>query len=166
MARTPTLRGSTTGVRSGFDRRRSAGPLALGTAAQSDKTAEALAEVLGELGGLRTAVPADELAVARSEVALEFSKTFEATGRISSRLQALETLVTFDLPDDYYSTYARAIQAVTAADVQRVATSYLQPEHLVIAVAGDRRSIEPRLRALDIAPLTIVAVDDLFAAAK
>jgi len=165
-ARTPTLRGATTGIRSGFDRRRFAGPLALGTAAQSDKTAEALAEVLGELAGLLTAIPADELALAKEEVALEFSRTFEATGRISSRLQALEALVTFDLPDDYYSTYAPAIQAVSTDDVQRVATLYLQPEHLVVAIAGDRRSIEPRIRALDIGPLTIVAIEDLFAAPK
>ena len=56
--------------------------------------------MLGELAGLLTAIPADELALAKKGVALEFSRTFEATGRISSRLQALETLVTFDLPDD------------------------------------------------------------------
>jgi zinc protease len=164
-ARTPTLRGYTTGVRSAFDRRRSGGPLALATAAQNDKTAEALAEVLGELAGVLTAIPADELARAKGEVALEFSRTFEATGRISSRLQALETLIAFDLPDDYYSTYASAIQAISADDVQRVATLYLQPERLVIAVAGDRKTIEPRIRALDIGLPTMVAIDELFAAA-
>ena len=136
----------------------------MGAAAQSDKTAEALAEMLGEIAGLMTAIPADELARAKGEAALEFSRTFEATGRISSRLQALETLVTFDLPDDYYFTYTRTIQAVSAGDVQRVATLYLQPEHLVITIAGDRKSIEPRIRALDIGSLTIVAIDELFAA--
>jgi len=161
-----TLRGYTTGVRSAFDRRRSAGPLALATAAQSGKTAEALAEVLGELAGVLTTIPADELARAKAEAALEFSRTFEATGRISSRLQALEALIAFDLPDDYYSSYARAIQAVSADDVQRAATLYLQPEHLVIAIAGDRKTIEPRLRALGLGPLTTVAIDELFAAPK
>jgi len=162
-ARTPTLRDFTTGVRSGFDRRRSAGPLAVTTAVQGHKTAEALAEVLGELAGVLKAISADELARAKGEVALEFSRTFEATGRISSRLQALETLVAFDLPDDYYSTYARVIQATTADDVRRVATQYLQPEHLVIAIVGDRKTIEPRLRALGIGSLTTVAIDELFA---
>jgi predicted Zn-dependent peptidase len=165
-ARTPTLRGNTTGVRSAFDRRRSAGPLVLATAAEGDKTAEALTEMLGELASILTAIPADELARVKGEVALEFSRTFEATGRISSRLQALETLVAFDLPDDYYSTYAPAIQAVSSDDVQRVARQYLQPEHLVIAIAGDRKSIEPRLRALGIEPPTLVAIDELFAAPK
>jgi zinc protease len=165
-ARTATLRGYTTGVRVAFDRRRSAGPLVLATAAQGDKTAEVLAEVLGELAGVRSAIPTDELARVKGEVALEFSRTFEATGRISSRLQALETLVAFELPDDYYSTYVLAIQAVSSDDVQRVATRYLQPEHLVIAIAGDRKTIEPRIRALDVGSLTMVAIDELFAAPK
>lgn len=161
-ARTPTLREYTTGVRPGFDRRRSAGPLAVSTAAQGHKTAEALVEVLGELGGVLKEISADELARAKDTVALEFSRTFEVTGRISSRLQALETLVVFDLPDDYYSTYARVIQATTADDVRRVATQYLQPEHLVMAIVGDRKTIEPRLRSLGIGPLTTVAIDELF----
>ncbi len=162
-ARTPTLREYTTGVRPGFDRRRSAAPLAVSTAAQGHKTAEALAEVLGELADVLKTISADELARAKATVALEFARTFEATGRISSRLQALETLVAFDLPDDYYSTYVRAIQAVSADDVQRVATQYLQSEHLVIAIVGDRKTIEPGLRALGIGPLTTVGIDELFA---
>jgi len=162
-ARTQTLRDYTTGVRTSFGRRRSAGPLAVSTAPQDHKTAEALAEVLGELTGVLKGIAADELERAKGEVALEFSRTFEATGRISSRLQALETLVAFDLPDDYYSTYPRAIQAVSADDVRRVATQYLQPEHLVIAIVGDRKTIEPRLRALGIGSLTTVAIDELFA---
>ena len=58
-ARTPTIRGDTTGVRAAFDRRRSGGPLALATAAQVDKTAEALAEILAELAGVRSAIAAE-----------------------------------------------------------------------------------------------------------
>lgn len=165
-ARTPTLREYTTGVRPGFDRRRSAGPLAVSTAAQGHKTAEALAEVLGELADVLKTVAADELARAKGEVALEFSRTFDPTGRISSRLQALETLVTLDLRDDYYASYARAIQAVSADDVRRVAEQYLAAEHLVIAIVGDRKTIEPSLRALGIGSLTTVSVDELFATGR
>jgi zinc protease len=102
----------------------------------------------------------------KGPVALEFSRTFEATGRLSSRLQALETMVTFDLPDDYYSTYARVIDTTTADDVRRVAAQYLDPEHLVMAIAGDRKIIEPRLRALGLGSPTMVDVDALFAPPK
>jgi len=35
-------------------------------------------------------IPVDELARAKDDIALSFPKTFEATGRISNRLRALE----------------------------------------------------------------------------
>ena len=165
-ARTPVLREYATGVRPGFDRRRSGGPLAVATAVQGAKTAEALAELIGELKDVTQTIAADELARAKGAVAVEFSRTFEATGRLSSRLQALETMVAFDLPDDYYSTYARVIEATTAEDVRRVAAQYLEPEHLVIAIAGDRKTIEPGLRALGLGSPTIVEIDALFATPK
>ena len=165
-ARNPTLRDYTAGVRSGFDMRKSAGPFVVATAAQGHKTAESLGEVLNELTGILKGIPADELARAKDDIALEFSRTFEATGRISSRLQALESLVTYDLPDDYYSRYVPAIQAVGEDDVRRVATQYIDPDHLVIAIVGDRKTIEPRIRALDIGSLTTVSIDELFPPAR
>jgi zinc protease len=165
-ARTPTLREYTTGVRPGFDRRRSGAPLAVATAVQGRYTAEALAELLGELAEVTKAIGDDELARVKGPVAVEFSRTFEATGRLSSRLQALETLVVFDLPDDYYSTYARVIDTTSAGDVRRVAAQYLDPEHLVIAIAGDRKTVEPRLRELSLGSPTTVEVDALFATPK
>ena len=165
-ARNPTLGDYTTGVRSGFDMRKSAGPFVVSTAAQGHKTAEALGEVLEELTDILKGVPADELARAKDAIALEFARTFEATGRISSRLQALESLAAYDLPDDYYATYVRAIQAVGAGDVQRVATQHFEPDHLVIAIVGDRKSIESRIRALDIGTIATVGVDELFGPAR
>ena len=124
--RNPTLRDYTAGVRSGFDMRKSARPFVVAAAAQADKTAESLSALLNELTGMLKGVPADELARVKDEIALDFPKTFEATGRISSRLQALESLVVYGLPDDYYAKYVAAIQAVGAADVQRVAQQYIR----------------------------------------
>ena len=135
----------------------------MATAVQGAKTAEALAELIGELADVTKAIAADELARAKSAVAVEFSRTFDATGRLSSRLQALETLVAFDLPDDYYSTYARVIETTAADDVRRVAAQYLDPAHLVIAIAGDRKTIEPGLRALGLGSPTMVDIDWVFA---
>ena len=99
-ARTSTLREYTTGVRPGFDRRRSGGPLAVATAAQGRYTAEVLAELLGELAEVTKAIADDELARVKG---------------------AVETLVAFDLPDDYYSTYARVIDTIRRASDGRAA---------------------------------------------
>lgn len=42
----------------------------------------------------------------------------------------------------YWATYRDRIQAVTAADVQRAARTYLVPEKLVILVVGDQKEID------------------------
>jgi zinc protease len=159
--RNPTLRDYTTGVRSGFDMRKSARPFVISVAAQSDKTAESLSELINELTGMLKGIPADELARAKDDIALHFPTSFEATGRISTRLQALESLVVYGLPDDYYSKYVPAIQAVGAVDVQRVAQQYIQPDHLTIVVVGDRKTIEPPIGALNFGSIKEVSVDDV-----
>ena len=164
--RNPTLRDYTAGVRSGFDMRKSATPFVVAAAAQADKSAESLRELLNELTGIVKGIAADELARAKRDIALNVPKTFEATGRISSRLQALETLVVYGRPDDYYATYARAIQAVGAVDVQRVAQHYLDPGHLVMVIVGDRKTIDPSIRALNLGSVKDVSIDELFAPAK
>ena len=161
--RNPTLRDYATGVRSGFDMRKSARPFVVAAAAQIDKTAESLSALLSELTGMLKAIPADELARAKDDIALRVPTTFEATGRISSRLQALESLVVYGLPDDHYAKYVPAIQAVGAADVQRVAQQYIQPDHLAIVIVGDRKTIEPPIRALNLGSIKEVSIDEVFA---
>ena len=54
------------------------------------------------------------------------------------------------------------IQAVTAADVQRVAQKYVQPERAAVVVVGDLKTIEPRIRALNLGPITTLTIDDVF----
>ena len=163
--RNPTLRDYTAGVRSGFDRGKSGGPFVVAAAAQTDKTAEALGELLNELTAVLKGIPADELARAKDDIALQFPRMFESTGRISSRLKAVESLVVYGLPDDYYASYVPAIQAVGAADVQRVAQQYIQPDHLAIAIVGDRKTIEPTVRALNLGSIKAVSIDEVLAPA-
>jgi len=164
--RNPALRDYTAGVRSGFDVRKDATPFVVAAAAQADKTAESLKALLDELTGLVKGVPADELARAKEESTRNFPKTFETTGRISSRLRTLESLVIYGLRDDYYANYASAIQAVGPPDVQRVAQQYMDPDHLTIVIVGDRKSIEPSLRGLKLGTIKDVSIDTVFAPAK
>ncbi len=52
------------------------------------------------------------------------------------------------------------VLAVDAADVRDVAAEYLDPDGMVIVIAGDRSVIEAPLKALGLAPL-ITHSDDL-----
>ena len=54
------------------------------------------------------------------------------------------------------------IEAVTAADVQRVAQKYIQPNRFAIVITGDRKTIEAPIRALNLGTIKILTVDDVF----
>ena len=126
---------------------------------QTDKTAEALKEFFNELTAILKPVPGDELARAKNYVALRYPSAFETTGDISRRL---EDALVYHLPDDYFARYVRNIQAVTSADVQRVAQKYIQPGRFAVVVVGDRKTIESGIRALNLGPINVMTVDDVF----
>ena len=54
------------------------------------------------------------------------------------------------------------IEAVTPADVQRVAQRYIVPGRFAVVIAGDRAAIEPGIKALNLGPIKIMTVDDVF----
>jgi predicted Zn-dependent peptidase len=151
--------GYTYGATSGFDMRAGAGPFAAAAGVQTDKTSESLKEFFNELNGILQTVPDEELSRAKSYVSLRFPSGFETTGDISRRLE--EALI-YHLPEDYFSKYVQNIEAVTAADVQRVARKYIQPSRFVVVVVGDRKVVEPGIQALNLGPIKTLGIDDVF----
>ena len=147
------------GASSGFDMRLSAGPFLAAAGVQTDKTADALKEFFNELNGILTPVPPDELAKARNYVALGFPGEFETT---SDMARKLEELVIYNLPDTTFSDFVPSVTAVTAADLQRAAARFIQPERMAVVVVGDLKVIEGPIRALNLGPITRVPVDSLF----
>ena len=147
------------GASSGFDMRLSAGPFLASAGVQTDKTADALKEFFNELNGILTPVPPDELAKARNYVALGFPGEFETTGDMARKL---EELVIYNLPDTTFSNFVPSVTAVTAADLQRAAARFVQPERMAVVVVGDLKLIEGPIRALNLGPITRVPVDSLF----
>jgi zinc protease len=153
------VHGYTYGAGSSFDMRASAGPFSASAGVQTDKTSEALKEFFNELNAILKPVPADELARAKNYVSLRFPSAFEATSDISRRL---EDALVYKLPDDYFAKYVQNIQAVTAADVQRVAQKYIKPDHLAVVIVGDLKVIEPGVRALNLGPIKVMTIDEVF----
>lgn len=147
------------GAGSGFDMRGAAGPFFASAGVQTDKTADALKEFFVELAGILKPVPADELARAKNYLALGFPGDFETTGDISRRL---EEMIVYDLPGNYFDSYVSRIQAVSAADAQRAAQKYIQPDKFAVVVVGDRATIEAPIRALNLGPVTLLSVEQVF----
>jgi predicted Zn-dependent peptidase len=67
-------------------------------------------------------------------------------------VQQLSFLETHELGDDYLRDYVQRIWAVTPADVQRIAATYLDPKKMTIVVAGDRKQIDAQLKPWSAAP--------------
>ena len=146
------------GASSRFDMRLSAGPFLAGAGVQTDKTAESLKEFFNELNGIGKPIGADELNKAKNYLALSFPSDFESIGDLSARL---EEMLVYKLPDNYYAEYVAKIQAVTAADVQKAAATYIQPDKFAVVVVGDQKTIEPGIRALNLAPIRALSVDEV-----
>src|SRR5262249_47029439 len=95
----------------------------------------------------------------RNYIALRYPSTFETTGDISRRL---EDMLVYHLPDDYFARYVQNIQAVSAADIQRVAQKYVQPARFAVVVVGDLKKIDSGIRALNLGRVKVLTVDNVF----
>jgi len=153
------VHGYTYGAFSSFDMRAGAGPFSANAGVQTDKTSEALTEFFNELNAILKPIPAEELNRAKNYVALRFPGTFETTGDMARRL---EDMIVFQLPADYFAHYVERIQAVAEADTQRAAAKYIVPNRLAVVVVGDRKLIEPGIRALNLGPIKLLTLDEIF----
>jgi zinc protease len=132
--------------------RKAAGPFTASAEIVAAKTDSALIEFMKELNAIRESVPADELAKAKRYMQLGLPGDFETTQQIAA---ALIPAALYDLPLDYYNTYVQNIEAVSAAEVQRVARQYINPASLAIVIVGDRANIEAGLKAVNAGPIVL-----------
>jgi len=123
---------------------------------QTDKTKEAVQEVLKELEGIRGAIPvsADELAKAKDTMTLTLPGRWETMNAVRS---AISEIVTFGLDDNHYNNYAAQVRAMTLDDIKRSADSVIHPDRLVWVIVGDRAKIEEGIRSLNLG--TVQALD-------
>jgi len=145
-------KGYTYGAGSSFAMRRDAGPFSARAEIVAEKSDSALLEFMKELRAIREPLSLQELEKAKQYLILGFAERFETTGDVASQLAAL---VTYGLPLDTWSSFQREVARVSADDVQRVATQYINPQALRIVIVGDRASIEAPLRATNVAPIQI-----------
>lgn len=145
----------TYGASSGFAMRRSPGPFTASAEVVAAKTDSALIEFMKELRAIRDTVPKDELEKTKRYLQLQLPGRFETTGGIAGQLSQL---VPYDVPLSFYNGYTHGIASVTQADVQRVARQYIDPDKLAIVIVGDRKSIEPTLRATKIGDVVVVDI--------
>jgi predicted Zn-dependent peptidase len=68
-------------------------------------------------------------------------------------------LALYGLPDTYFEEFVPKTTAVTAADVTRVAATYLDTRKLTTLVVGDRAAVDGSLRDLGLGEPQMMSPD-------
>lgn len=144
-------KGYTYGAHSYFDFMRERGPFFVATGVKTDVTDLAIREILKEIDKMRTSnVTEEELNNAKNRYSLSLPGYFQTVDGISGMMA---NLYLYDLPLDYFQQVPDRINAVSVADVRRVAEQHLHPEALSIVVVGDDNHVGPGLADLQRGPV-------------
>jgi zinc protease len=136
-------RGLTYGAGSSFDTRLLGGSFQIDTNTKTETTAEAVQVILDEIARLQSGeVPADELSQRKKYLTGVFLVGLETPDAVATRLLQAEL---YGLGADYLTTYSKRVEAITAADVRRIATSRIVPDQFVIVLAGNAAQFEKEL---------------------
>lgn len=148
-------KGYTYGVRTAFEFRRQAGPFSLATSVQTDATADAVAESLGEIRAIRGERPVtlDELTLAQQTLTLGYPRNFESSNQVA---RALAQLVLHDLPDDTFAVFTPRVRAQNIELLTAAARTHLDPDRLAVVAVGDVSKIDVGLRRLGLGDCTVV----------
>jgi predicted Zn-dependent peptidase len=121
---------------------------------QADRTAQSLTELAREFAAVATTRPLTqaELDGQRDAMMRGAAQRFAGNGAV---LSALVTSGAYGLPFDRAASSDRRLAAVTLDQAQAIASRMVRPDALTWVVIGDRRTIEPQLRALHLAPVEV-----------
>jgi predicted Zn-dependent peptidase len=151
-------KGYTYGARTGFDWKRGPTPFLLQASVHTAATADAIRDSLAELDGLRGSRPPvqAELELAKASLTRGYPRGFETAQQVA---RSVAQLALYDLPDTYFEEFVPRTNAVTAADVVRVAQQYLDPTRLTTLVVGDHGVIEQSLHQLGLGAPRILPLE-------
>jgi zinc protease len=125
---------------------------------QTDKTMESMAEIKRELVEYIGDNPAtdEEISKVKSNNTLSLPGRWETASAV---LRDIGEIVNYDLPDDYWDTYADSVRNVSASQIAEAADAVIKPENLIWVVVGDREQIESRVRELELGEITFLDQD-------
>jgi zinc protease len=123
-------------------------------ATKSETALESVDALRGEIRRLvNDPVTEEELRLAKESLLNAFVFTMDTRDKA---LQQQVLLEFYGFPPDTFTKFPSMIEKVTAADVQRVAKKYVQPDQLAVLVVGNQAAFEKPLSSLG--PVTTIDV--------
>ncbi len=150
-------RGLTYGARSGFSFAKQPGPFVASGGFVSTGTDTAVHQLLYELDRMHAeGITPEELAFSKKGLTGGFALNFETAGQIA---RALQNIVLYGLPENYYESYLQNIDKVSMDDIRRVAKSYLDTNKMAVVIVGDVKSIKQGVEGLHAGTTVMCDVD-------
>jgi zinc protease len=145
--------GWTYGAFTDFTPRSGVGSFAITSSVRTNATDSAVAAAVAQYRRIaREPVPADELKSALDNLTGSFPNSVQTVQGLTGRM---ETLLTYGLPLDFWSSYRERVAAVSAADLARIGREKLTPDAVTVVVAGDLSKIEAPIRALNLGTVEV-----------
>ncbi len=133
----------TYGARSSISTDRLMGSFDASASVRNSVTDSSITQILYEMKRMRDEeVDTTHLSLVKNVLSGSFARSLQSPQTIASF--ALNTQL-YNLPDDYYATYLKRIDAVTAAEVEDMAKKYILPGHAYIVVVGNKDEVAPTL---------------------
>jgi predicted Zn-dependent peptidase len=149
-------KGYTYGAGAQSDARLGVGPLTAYSAVRANVTGPALTEFMRELTDIKARpITSKELEAAREGLIRAFPGSFETVTGLGA---SAATLYFKRRPMDEFARTVAELEKATAAEVQRVAEAYLNPEVIQIILVGDPDLIQAQVSGLNLGKLTPVDV--------
>ncbi|HVF23204.1 MAG TPA: pitrilysin family protein [Pyrinomonadaceae bacterium] len=137
-------KGYTYGAYTNLDARRTAGTFRATAEVRTPVTGDSLKEFFYELDRIRNEVVSDkEISDAKSYLTGVFPIRLETQEGLTDQLVQIKML---NLPGDYLQHYRDRVQAVSAAEIQRVASKYVRPDEAAVIVVGDGTSVLEQIK--------------------
>src|SRR5687767_10591649 len=137
-------KGYTYGAYTNLDARRTAGSFRATAEVRTPVTGDSLKEFFYELNRIRNEpVSEKEINDAKSYLTGVFPIRLETQEGLTDQLVQIKML---SLPNDYLQHYRDRVQAVTVADIQRVATKYVKPDEAAVVIVGDGAKVLDQIK--------------------
>jgi zinc protease len=118
---------------------------------KSESTVKATQAMLEEIHELKTKPFTDaELTSAKDQLLNSFIFRYDTKGKVLAEATELEF---YGYPADFLTKYRSGIEAVTLADVERVANKYVDPSKLAVLVVGNEGQYGAPLSDLNLGPV-------------
>ncbi|HHW4672998.1 MAG TPA: insulinase family protein, partial [Xylella fastidiosa subsp. pauca] len=125
---------------------------------QTDKTAESIAEIQKEAQDVIGNKPLtqEEVDKIKQQMIRSLPGSYETSGAV---LDAVESIVRYERPDNYIQTLKPRLEAIEPASVERAIKRIINPNAMTWVIIGDLSTIEAPIRALKLADVQVLDND-------